>query len=56
MHVRIYDAKLRQDEMTARYLQNAIANIYFYHGTTVKVNTYDDFVNLSSLLIRHLLT
>ena len=56
MRVRIYDAKLRQDEMTARYLQNAIANIYFYHGTTVKVNTSHDFVNFQLLLIIDLLS
>ena len=37
MMVRIYDAKVRNDEMTTKYLNNAVANIYFYHGTVVKV-------------------
>ena len=29
MLICIYDAKVRHDEVTARYLNNAIANIYF---------------------------
>ena len=37
MLICIYDAKVRHDEVTARYLNNAIVSIYFYHGTVVKV-------------------
>ena len=37
MQVCIYDAKVRKDEITLRWLETAVANIYFYHGTVVKV-------------------
>ena len=37
MEVCIYDTKVRKDEITLRWLGTAIANIYFYHGTVVKV-------------------
>ena len=39
MFVRVYDAKVRHDENGSKYLENALANIYFYHGTVVKVIT-----------------
>ena len=39
MEVCIYDAKVRKDELTARWLGSALANIYFYHGTVIKVHT-----------------
>ena len=37
MQVCIYDAKVRKDEITLRWLGTAVANIYFYHRTVVKV-------------------
>ena len=37
MQVCIYDAKVCKDEITLRWLGTAVANIYFYHGTVVKV-------------------
>ena len=39
MEICIYDAKVWKDEITTRWLGTAIANIYFYHGTVVKVNS-----------------
>ena len=41
MEVCIFDAKIRKDEITLRWLGTAVANIYFYHGTVVKVNTME---------------
>ena len=38
MELCIYDTKLHQDDLTNEYLGNALANVYFYHGTVVKVN------------------
>jgi len=38
MELCIYDAKLRKDEMTSRWLGTAVANIYFFAGTVVNVN------------------
>ena len=37
MQVCIYDVKVRKDKITLRWLGTAVANIYFYHGTVVKV-------------------
>ena len=37
MQIYIYDAKLQRDNITTKWLRNALANIYFYHGTVVKV-------------------
>ena len=39
MEICFYDAKVRKDEITTRWLGTAIANIYFYHGTVVEVNS-----------------
>ena len=38
MEILIYDAKIRQDEQSKQWLGNAIAALYFYHGTAIKVN------------------
>ena len=40
MEICIFDAKVRNDDLTAKYLGSAVANVFFYHGTVVKVNTY----------------
>lgn len=37
MEICIYDAKIRRDDITTKWLGNALANIFFYHGTVVKV-------------------
>ena len=37
MQICIFDAKVRQDQLTTKWLGSALANIYFYHGTVVKV-------------------
>ena len=37
MYIRIYDAKVCNDETSQRYLQNAVANIYIHTGTVIKV-------------------
>ena len=39
MFVRVYDAKVRHDKNGSKYPENALANIYFYHRTVVKVIT-----------------
>lgn len=39
MEVCIYDTKIRKDEITLRWLGSAVANVFFYHGTVVKVNS-----------------
>lgn len=43
MQICIYDGKLRRDPITTKWLGSAIANVYFYHGTVVKVylNNYN---------------
>ena len=33
----IYDAKARQDEQSKQFLGNAMAALYFFHGTSLKV-------------------
>ena len=38
MDILIYDAKIRQDEQSKQWLGNAIAALYFYHGTAIKVS------------------
>ena len=37
MQICIFDAKVQQDQLTTKWLGSALANIYFYHGTVVKV-------------------
>ena len=37
MFIRISDAKVRNDQSSARYLQGAVANIYIHEGTALKV-------------------
>ena len=39
MLIRIYDVKVRNDSSNAKYLKGAIANVYVYEGTVVKVRT-----------------
>ena len=43
MQICIFDAKVRQDQLTTKWLGSALANIYFYHGTVVKayINIYN---------------
>ena len=38
MEIIIYDAKARQDEQSKQFLGNAVAALYFFHGTSLKVN------------------
>ena len=38
MEICIFDAKVRNDDLTTKYLGSAEANVFFYHGTVVKVN------------------
>ena len=37
MEIIIYDAKARQDEQSKQFLGNAVAALYFFHGTSLKV-------------------
>ena len=37
MEIIIYDAKARKDEQSKQFLGNAIAALYFFHGTSLKV-------------------
>ena len=49
MEICIYDTKIRQDDLTKKYLGNALANVYFYHGTVVKVSILN--ANIKILLV-----
>ena len=48
MQICIYDAKIRRDDITTKWLGNALANIFFYHGTVVKVyiNNISNKINI----------
>ena len=38
MEICIYDTKVHQDDLTKKYLGNALVNVFFYHRTVVKVS------------------
>ena len=44
MEICIFDAKVRNDDLTAKYLGSAVANVFFYHGTVVKVNIFNSII------------
>ena len=46
MQICIYDTKIHHDDITTKWLGNALANIYFYHGTVVKVYLYNIINNI----------
>ena len=46
MEIIIYDAKIRQDDQLKQFLGNAIAALYFYHGTVLKVSKIFCFKNM----------
>ena len=50
MQVCIYNAKVRKDEITLRWLGTAVANIYFYHGTVVKVKKKNSAYDLTFIV------
>ena len=37
MEIIRYDVKARQDEQSKQFLGNAVAALYFFHGTSLKV-------------------
>lgn len=37
MELLIYDVKIRTDPQSVQFLGNAVAGLYFYHGTVIKV-------------------
>ena len=47
MEICIYDTKVRQDDLTRKYLGNAVANVFFYHGTVVKVSIVAIWVRMT---------
>ena len=47
MQVCIYNAKVHKDKITLRWLGTAVANIYFYHGTVVKVKKKNSAYDLT---------
>ena len=49
MEICIYDTKVCQDDLTRKYLGNAVANVFFYHGTVVKVSISN--INIKVLLV-----
>ena len=49
MEICIYDTKVHQDDLTKKYLGNALANVFFYHGTVVKVSILN--TNIKILLV-----
>ena len=38
MEIVIFDAKIRQDDESKQFLGNAIAALYFFYGTSLKVS------------------
>ena len=45
MELLIYDVKIWTDPQSVQFLGNAVAGLYFYHGTVIKVyftNRYID--------------
>ena len=38
MEIVIFDAKIRQDDQSKQFLGNAVATLYFFHGTSLKVS------------------
>ena len=51
MEIGIYDTKVRQDDLTRKYLGNAVANVFFYHGTVVKVSILNKNIKILLLII-----
>lgn len=51
MEICIYDTKVRQDDLTRKYLGNAVANVFFYHGTVVKVSISKKNIKILLLII-----
>ena len=37
MGLLIYDVRIRTDPQSVQFLGNAVAGLYFYHGTVIKV-------------------
>ena len=51
MEICIYDTKVRQDDLTRKYLGNAVANVFFYHRTVVKVSISNTNIKILLLII-----
>ena len=51
MEICIYDTKVCQDDLTRKYLGNAVANVFFYHGTVVKVSISNTNIKILLLII-----
>ena len=49
MEICIYDTKVHQDDLRRKHLGNAVANVFFYHGTVVKVSISN--INIKVLLV-----
>ena len=66
MELLIYDVKIQTDPQSVQFLGNAVAGLYFYHGTVIKVyftNRYIDKKlkywkkhNDSKIKVKHLLS
>ena len=37
MELLIYDVKIQTDPQSVQFLRNAVAGLYFYHGTVITV-------------------
>ena len=51
MEICIYDTKVHQDDLTKKYLGNAVANVFFYHGTVAKVSISNTNIKILLLII-----
>ena len=49
MEICIYHTKVHQDDLTRKYLGNAVANVFFFHGTVVKVSISN--INIKVILV-----